>query len=115
MPPDENALRVTFSLGAFAGGVVLGLVILLTRVFSGQPVRRQDVILAVANVAAAIVTGVLVAYFLGPALGPLVPVESLREPHALGFGIGAGAWEVAPLVLGGWRAWVTRKLGGGAA
>jgi hypothetical protein len=59
--------------------------------------------------------GAIAAYFVGPALASLVPLESLQDPHAVGFGIGAGAWEsVGPLVEA-WRKFGVCKTDGGAA
>src|SRR5665213_3185059 len=95
MAPDELS-RSTLGLSAIAGGAVWGLYHLTTTLLAGQPVHRNDVVLASLNVAAAMVMGALVAYFLGPVIAPWVPVAGLREPHALGFGIGAISWEAAP-------------------
>lgn len=97
MPPDDIT-RATLGLSALAGGAVWGLYHLATTVLGGQAVHRQDIILAGLNVAAAVLMGALVAYFVGPALIPLVPLEGLRDPHAVGFAIGAVAWEGAPLL-----------------
>lgn len=111
MPPDD-VTRVTLSLSALAGGAVWGLLQLATKLLAGQPVHRQDLILAGLNVACGIAAGVLVAYFLGPALGPLIPVEGLRDPHALGFGIGALSWELAPIAYKAARLFAQMKAGG---
>ena len=115
MPPDETT-RLTLGLSAIAGGTVYGLYHLATTLLAGQPVHRQDVILASLNIAAAMLMGALVAYFVGPAVAGFVPIEALREPHALGFGIGAVAWEFSPLLFKDGRAtfarWITQHLGG---
>lgn len=113
MPPDD-VTRATLGLSAIAGGAVWGLYHLATTLLAGQPVHRQDFVLASLNVAAAILMGGLVAYFVGPALSPLVPIVGLREPHALGFAIGAVAWELAPIAYRGARLLAARKAGEGA-
>lgn len=113
MPPDD-VTRVTLGLSAIAGGAVWGCYHLATTLLAGQAVHRQDVILAALNVTAAILMGSLVAYFLGPALAPLIPLEALREPHAMGFGVGALAWEAAPFLYRGFRMFAAKKAEGGA-
>lgn len=110
MPPDD--VRTTLGLSALAGGAVWGLYHLATTLLAGQPVHRQDLILAGLNVSCAVAMGGLVAYFVGPTLAPLIPVAGLRDPHALGFGIGAVAWEVAPIVYRWARVVAERKAGG---
>lgn len=117
MPPDD-VTRVTFSLSALGGAAFWGLCRLGTTLLARQKPSTQELVLAGLNVAAAMMMGALAAFFLGPALSPLVPLESLREPHALGFGIGFGCWEAAPILLQGWgklvEAFVARKTEGGA-
>lgn len=93
---DPEPPRLVMAVSAAAGGVFYGMVHLTTTLMAGQPVHRADLIRAAANVLMAILSGALVAYFLGPAIASYVPVAALREPYALGFGIGAGAFEVAP-------------------
>jgi hypothetical protein len=112
MPPDD--LRSTLGLSAIAGGAVWGLYHLATTLLAGQPVHRQDILLASFNVAAAIAAGALAAWFVGPALIPLVPIAGLRDPHAIGFGIGAVAWEAAPFAYRWLRMFSASKAGGGA-
>lgn len=112
MPPDDVSLRATLGLSALAGAAVWGCYHLATTVWSGQPVHRQDLILAACNVTAAILVGGLVAYFLGPVLSPLIPMEGLRDPHAVGFGLGAVAWEAAPFAYRWVRIFAARKAGG---
>lgn len=108
MPPDDT-LRQTLGLSALAGGAVWGLYHLTTTLLAGQPVHRQDIILAALNVSAAVAMGGLVAYFVGPAVAPLLPLEGLREPHAMGFGIGAIAWEALPFVYRWLRVFAAKK------
>jgi hypothetical protein len=90
--------RLTAAVSALAGGVFWGMFHLATTLWAGQPVTRQAIVVACANVAMAGVGGVLAAYFLAPAVAPLIPVPTLRDLHAVGFGIGALAWEAAPFV-----------------
>ena len=113
MPPDDS-LRATLGLSAIGGGAFFAVYSLTTKLMAGQPVHRQDIVLAVANVAAAVLSGVLVAYFVGPALASLIPLEGLREPHALGFGIGAVTWEGAPFAYRWLRIFAASKTGGAA-
>lgn len=94
MEPDQ--IRFTAAMSAVAGGIFYGMFHLATALWGGQPVGVQEMVRAAANVIFAVFGGVLVAYFLAPALAPLIPLESLRDPHAVGFGIGFGAWEAAP-------------------
>lgn len=108
MTPDELT-RNTLGVSAIAGGMVWGLYHLATTLLAGQPVHRQDVVLASLNVAAAILMGVLVAYFLGPVISPMIPVAGLRDPHALGFGIGALSWEAAPFLYRWFRLKAAKK------
>lgn len=96
MIPDPD--RLTAALSALAGGAFWGLFSLATTLLAGQPVARADLLRALANVAAALIAGALVAYFLAPAVAPLIPWASLRDLHAVGFGMGALAWELAPFV-----------------
>lgn len=109
----EDLTRTTLGLSALAGGAVWGLYHLATTLLAGQPVHRQDIILAGLNVAAAILVGALVAYFVGPALVPMVPVAGLRDPHAVGFGIGAMAWEATPFAYRWLRVLAAKKSQGG--
>lgn len=97
MEPDQ--IRVTAALSAVAGGMFWGMFHLATAVWSGQPVGRREIVVAGLNVFAAIVCGVLAAYYLTPALAPLIPLEALRDPSAIGFVFGFGAWEVTPFCL----------------
>jgi len=112
MPPDDATLRATLSLSALFGGAVWGVYHLATTLLSGQPIHRQDLILAALNVACAMLVGTLVAYFMGPVLVPLIPVEGLRDPHAAGFGLGAVAWEVLPAALNAAKAFAAKRAGG---
>lgn len=104
--------RLTAAISAFAGGVFWGLFHLATSVLAGQPVAHADLLRAIANVAIGILGGVLAAYFLAPALLPLIPVASLRDLHALGFGIGAGSWELAPFAYRMLKARAAKVEGG---
>lgn len=103
--------RLTAAIAACAGGVFWGLFRLTTSLLAGQSVAGSDVIRAGLNVAAGLIAGILVAYFVAPALAPLIPWPSLRDLNAVGFGLGAGTWEIFPFVLGLARARAA-KLGG---
>lgn len=113
MQPDESTLRATLSLSALAGGAVWGLYHLATALLAGQPVHRQDVILATLNVLCAMAVGAMTAWFLGPMLTPMIPIAGLRDPPAVGFGIGAVAWEAAPFAYRWLRILAARKAGEG--
>lgn len=97
---DAEPPRLALALSAFGGAVVYGTFHLLTALWAGQPVERTDVLRAFANVVAAIIVGVVTAYFLGPALMPAMPIGPMRDPYVIGFGIGFGGLEVAPFVSG---------------
>jgi hypothetical protein len=112
MPPDDATLRATLSLSAVFGGSVWGMYHLATTLLAGQPVHVRDLILAAVNVLCAIGVGASVAYFVGPVLAPLVPLEGLRDPHAMGFGIGAVAWEAAPFAYRWIRIFAAKRAGG---
>lgn len=96
---DTEPPRLVLAVSALAGAVVWGLYTLVMATATGQPVGSRDVARALATVVAGIAVGVLAAYFLGPVLQGYLP-EQLRDPHAVGFAIGAGAWEAAPFALG---------------
>lgn len=94
MTPEPD--RVVAAFSALAGGAFWGLFHLATTLLAGQPVGRREVVTAAANVAVGLMGGMFAAYFLAPAIAPLIPWASLRDLHAVGFGIGAASWEVAP-------------------
>lgn len=108
MPPDPD--RLVAALSALAGGAFWGMHSLATSIWAGAPVAPGDVSRALANVAMACFGGVLAAYFVAPAVAPLIPIASLRDMHAVGFGMGAGSFELAPFVLGFAKAWAARKV-----
>jgi hypothetical protein len=90
---------MALAISALGGAVVWGTFTLVTAIWAGQPVARADCIRAAVNVAAGILVGVIVAWFLGPALAPMVPIAGLRDPHVVGFGLGAATWELAPFAF----------------
>lgn len=94
MAPEPD--RLVAALSALAGGAFWGAFEFSTALLSGQPVGRQETIRVLLNIAVGIGGGALVSYFLAPAISQLIPWPQLRELHALGFLIGAGAWELAP-------------------
>lgn len=96
MPTDPD--RLLAAVSALAGGAFWGVFHLATTLLAGQPVGQAQMMRAGANVLVGMSLGVLAGYFLAPAIAPLIPFESLRDLHAVGFGIGAGAWELAPIV-----------------
>lgn len=104
--------RLVAAVSAFAGGLFWGGFHLATTILAGQPVTETDVVRALANVTLGLLGGGLLAYFVAPAIAPLIPFASLRDLHAVGFGLGAVAWEVAPFVYRGLHARAL-KLGKG--
>ncbi len=106
---DTEQPRHMLALYGSAGALVWGLFHLVTLIRSGQPVSVADGFRAFANVLAALLVGALVAYFLGPALTPMVPITGLRDPHVVGFGLGALGWEGLPIVLDFARRWGKRQ------
>ena len=83
----------------FLGGVFFALIHLGATVLNGQAPSRQDVIKAAFNVALAVVTGGIAAYFLTDVVVSVVPLASLRDPRAIAFVIGALAWVTAPMII----------------
>lgn len=96
---DAEPPRLAIALSALAGAAVWGTYHLVTTWFAGQPASRADLLRALANCAASAVVGLLVAVFLGPMIASYVPDLRLRDPHVVGFVIGALAWEALPFVL----------------
>ena len=112
MPPDPD--RLTAALAALGGGALWALCQFSTKLLTGQPLQRQEAIAVLATVAIGVAAGVVAAYFLAPALAELVPLASLRDLHAVGFGIGAAAWEVTPFAYRWLRRAAERKAGEGS-
>jgi hypothetical protein len=113
MPPDELS-RSTLGLSAIAGGAVWGLYHLATTLLAGQPVHRQDILLAAFNVAAAVLMGGGRGLFPGPGADADCADRRPARPARLGFGIGAVAWEAAPFLYRWVRVIAARKAEGGA-
>lgn len=105
-PPRQ---AVALGLSAFGGAAFWGLYHLATLWRAGQRVEPQHVVRALTTVAMGAIAGVLAAVFLGPALIGLVPIAGLRDPHVVGFVTGAGAWELAPFLFRGLRAFGAKK------
>jgi len=95
---DTEPPRLAMGWSAFAGSILWAMYTLTIAMAAKQKLSPRAWVNAGLNVVAGIVAGVLVAVFLGPALTALIPVASLRDPHVVGFGLGAGAWEVVPWV-----------------
>lgn len=96
---DTEPPRLALGVASLAGAAVWGTYTLVMAFFAAEPIRGRDAARALVNVAAAIVVGLLVAYFLGPAILAAVPVATLKDPHVVGFALGAGAWELWPFVV----------------
>jgi len=96
---DAEQPRLTIALAALAGAAVWGTYTLVMAFFAAEPIRGRDAARALVNVVAAIVVGLLVSYFLGPAILSAVPVATLKDPHVVGFALGAGAWELWPFAV----------------
>lgn len=96
---DTEPPRLALGVASLAGAAVWGTYTLVMAFFAAEPIRGRDAARALVNVAAAIVVGILVSYFLGPAILSAVPVATLKDPHVVGFALGAGAWEIWPFVV----------------
>lgn len=96
---DTEPPHLALGVASLAGAAVWGTYTLVMAFFAAEPIRGRDAARALVNVAAAIVVGLLVAYFLGPAILSAVPVATLKDPHVVGFALGAGAWEVWPFAV----------------
>lgn len=91
--------RIQSLVGAIVGGAVYGIFHLATLLLSGKPTTGNDYLRAGLNMGVAILIGMLAAPILGPALTAAIPWVSLRDPHAVGFCIGAFGWELLPLAF----------------
>ena len=107
MPLDPERLQAAIS--AFAGGVFLGLFTLAGVLLAGEPPTRRDVLRACGNAVFGLAAGVLVGWFLAPAIMGMLPIEGLREIQAVGFLVGAFAWVLAPFAFAGVKAWGAKK------
>jgi hypothetical protein len=105
--PPRQALD--FGLSAIGGSIFWGLYHLTSLWRAGKAVEPRHVVRAVMTVAAGILMGLLAAVFLGPSLAGLVPIAGLRDAHVVGFAIGAVAWEAAPFLFRGLRAFGAKK------
>lgn len=108
MPPEPD--RILAGCSALAGGAFWGMHNLATALWANQPIHADHAWATILNVVFAAFSGFLMAYFVAPALAPLIPIASLRDMHAVGFGIGAGSWELTPFLMGFARAWAQRKV-----
>lgn len=95
---DTEPPRQVWALYGMAGALVWGTLHLVT-VWRAGTVSSHDIIGAVINVVAALIVGTACAAMLGPALAPMVPIAGLRDPYVVGFGVGAGAFELLPIAL----------------
>jgi hypothetical protein len=106
---DTEPPRLVFGASGLAGAAVAGLYTAVMAFFAGQPLGRREALGVLVNLAAAVIVGGAVAYFMGPSAVAYVPA-TIRDPHALGFAIGAGSWEAMP-----WLRALVRVLGKRAA
>lgn len=93
---DTEPPRLALAIYSLGGSVFFAMFHLATTLWAGQPVARADVVKAFANMGFAMISGFIVAYLLGPAIGGYFPAGELRDPHVVGFVIGALTWEAAP-------------------
>lgn len=91
--------RVRIALAALAGAAVYGVFTLTTKLLTGNHISRQDMALALLNVTAAILCGVLTAVVVAPAVAAMIPWVSLRDLPTIGFLIGALTWELLPFAF----------------
>lgn len=108
---DTEPPRMVFGYSGLAGAAVAGLYTAVMAFYAGQPLGRRDVVRVLVNLIAAIIVGGTVAYFMGPAAADHVPALG-KDPRALGFAIGAGAWEAAPWLMAALQAF-GKKFGRG--
>jgi hypothetical protein len=94
---DPDRLRI--GLSALAGAMVYGVFTLTTKLLTGDHVSRQDMVLALLNVMAAALCGVLTAVVVAPAVAAMIPWVSLRDLPTIGFLLGALTWEVLPFAF----------------
>lgn len=91
--------RIQEAIAAIFGGIFYGLFNLAGILLQGQAPATADLIRATLNVAFGILAGAMAAYFVGPAITPLIPLDTLRDPHLVGFAMGAFSWVLAPYVF----------------
>lgn len=91
--------RAQEAVAAIFGGIFYGLFNLAGILLQGQTPATADLIRAGLNVAFGIVAGTIAAYFVGPGITPLIPIETMRDPHLVGFAIGAFSWVLSPYVF----------------
>lgn len=94
-----DAQRWSAAFDAAAGAALFGIYNLARLWLSNQPPTRRDYIKAAINVAAAIAAGALLAIYLTPVALSLLPIDGLRDPHAVAFVIGALGWECIPVLI----------------
>ena len=97
MPHDPA--RWSAALDALAGGLFYGFYNLALLPLSGRSVSRRQWLRALLDVACAMISGALAAFFIAPAVGQLLPWPQLRDPQAVGFGVGLLTWELAGVVI----------------
>lgn len=105
--PPRQALDL--GLSAFGGAAFWGLYHLAALWSAGKAAEPQHWVRAGVTILMGVLAGVLAAWFLGPALVPMMPIAGLRDPRIVGFGFGAFSWEVAPFVFRGLRAFSAKK------
>lgn len=91
--------RLAMALAALGGAIVWGTYTLVMAMNAGVAVGSRDFGRALINVAAAILVGVVVAWFLGPALAAHIHVSTFKAPEVVGFAIGFFAFEAVPSAL----------------
>jgi hypothetical protein len=91
--------RIQESIAAIFGGVFYGLFNLAGILLQGQPPKTSDLIRAALNVAFGMMAGAIAAYFVGPGIAPIIPIQSMRDPQLVGFAIGAFAWVLSPYIF----------------
>jgi MFS family permease len=95
---DSEQPRLVLAFSALGGAAVWGTFTVVTALWAGQPVTRQDLYKVLANVVAGILVGMVVAYFLGPVIASYLPLQ-FKDPHVVGFLTGSCAWEAFPFVM----------------
>lgn len=97
MPLDSA--RWSAALDALAGGFFYGFYNLALLPLSGRKITRDQWLRALLDMACAMATGGLVAFFLTPAITAVLPWKALRDPQAVGFSVGMLTWELTGSVF----------------
>ena len=97
MPLDTA--RWAAALDALAGGFFYGFYNLALLPLSGRKITQDQWLRAFLDMACAMTSGAIAAFFITPAATAVLPLRALRDPQAVGFAVGMLTWELTGSVL----------------